>query len=153
MQIVTSSFPLYSCLVKLLICSSQIILIPYITICRSRRARLHEKIAAYVIYTTHYRLPIPIQRMLLGELHKKFLTFVVTMWSKGNKSSETFDAFYQNLAALLKLFLASDSIIVMEFHNRNIVNAKIESRIQTVTIELLYIRYIKFTQYMTVIKI
>lgn len=41
----------------------------------------------------------------------------------------------------------------MEFHNRNIVNAKIESRIQIVTIELLYIRYIKFTQYMTVIKI
>lgn len=57
------------------------------------------------------------------------------------------------MAALLKLFLASDSIIVMEFHNRNIVNAKIESRIQTVTIELLYIRYIKFTHYMTVIKI
>lgn len=57
------------------------------------------------------------------------------------------------MAALLKLFLASDSITVMEFHNRNIVNAKIESRIQTVTIELLYIRYIKFTQYMTVIKI
>lgn len=43
----------------------------------------------------------------------------------------------------------------MEFHNRNIVNAKIESRIQihVVTIELLYIRYIKFTQYLTVIKI
>lgn len=41
----------------------------------------------------------------------------------------------------------------MEFHNRNIVNAKIESRIQIVTIELLYIRYIKFTQYLTVIKI
>lgn len=57
------------------------------------------------------------------------------------------------MAALLKLFLASDSIIVMEFNNRNIVNAKIESRIQIVTIELLYIRYIKFTQYMTVIKI
>lgn len=57
------------------------------------------------------------------------------------------------MAALLKLFLASDSIIVMEFHNRNIVNVKSESRIQIVTTELLYIRYIKFTQYMTVIKI
>lgn len=57
------------------------------------------------------------------------------------------------MAVLLKLFLAYLIQLVMEFNNRNIVNAKIESRIQIVTIELLYIRYIKFTQYMTVIKI